>query len=134
VFLLLVTLVGMILVSVILASINDTIYFTYAQVNKLPKVIMANASHFSVELVYKGLNNSNIAFLGPNDMLILDRNDGKVYRIMNGRMLENPLIDLNSFHQDGLIGIATEMNQNGPPYIFLYLNEAPVKYGSDVND
>jgi len=96
--------------------------------------ITDNASHLSVELVFRGLNSSNMAFLGPNDILVLDGNNGKVYRILNGQMLEEPVIDLNSFYQDGLIGIATVKNQNGQPYVFLYLNEAAAKYGNDVND
>jgi len=111
-----------------------TDYFTYALVPKFPEIIKSNASHLTVELVAKGLNSSNMAFLGLNDILILDGNNGKVYRFINGQMLKDPLIDLNSFNQDGLIGITTVKNKNGPSYVFLYLNEAPAKYGKDVND
>jgi aldose sugar dehydrogenase len=108
-------------------------YSTYAQENKLP-IVVENNKNFAIELVFKGLNSSNIALIGPNDILVLNGNKGKVYRILNGQMLEEPIIDLNSFHQDGLIGIATVKNQNGPPYVFLYLNEAPAKYDNDVNN
>jgi glucose/arabinose dehydrogenase len=115
-------------------------YSTYAQEKKLP-IVVENNKNFAIELVFEGLNSPNIeflgpnmAFLGPNDILVPDKNNGKVYRILNGQMLEEPVIDLNSFHEDGLIGIATVKNQNGPPYVFLYLNEAPAKYGNDVND
>ena len=111
-----------------------TFHFTYGQEQKFPEIVMNNDSNLTIELVTKGLNSSNNAFLGPNDILVLDGNNGKVYRILNGQLLKEPLIDLNSFHQDGLIGIATAKNQNGPPYVFLYLNEAPVKYGNDVNN
>ena len=108
-------------------------YSTYAQENKLP-IIVENNKNFAIELVFKGLPSSNIAFLGPNDILVLGGNSGKVYRILNGQMLKEPIIDLNSFNMDGLIGIAIAKNQNGPPYVFLYLNEAPEKYGNDVNN
>jgi aldose sugar dehydrogenase len=108
-------------------------YSTYAQENKLP-IVVENNKNFAIELVFKGLNSSNIAFLGPNDILVLGGNNGKGNRILNGQMLEEPIIDLNSFHQDRLIVIATVKNQNGPPYVFLYLNEAPAKYGNDVNN
>jgi len=98
---------------------EDTIYFTYAQGQKIPKIVMGNADHLGVELVINGLNSSNSAFLGSNDILVLDGSNGKVYRITNGEMLEEPLIDLNSFHQDGLIGIAISENENGPSMEYL---------------
>jgi hypothetical protein len=99
----------------IVLCIGKGMYSTYAEENKLP-IVLENYKNFSIELVFKGLNSSNIAFLGPNDILVLGGNNGKVYRILDGQMLEEPIIDLNSFHQDGLIGIATVKNQNGPPY------------------
>jgi len=115
-------------------------YSTYAQEKKLP-IVVENNKKFAIELVFEAPDSPpidflgpNMAFLGPNDMLVPDKNDGKVYRILNGQMFKEPIIDLNSFHEDGLIGIATVKNQNGPPYVFLYLNEAPVKYGNDVNN
>jgi glucose/arabinose dehydrogenase len=117
----------------IVLCIGNGMYSTNAEENKLP-IVVENNKNFVIELVFKGLNSSNMAFLGPTDILVLGGNNGKVYRILNGQMLEEPIIDLNSFHQDGLIGIATVKNQNGPPYVFLYLNEAPAKYGNDVNN
>ena len=99
-----VTFVALISVFAFMVHIEYTNYFTYAQPQKFPEIIMSNASHLTVELVAKGLNSSNIAFLGLNDILVLDGNNGKVYRFINGQMLKDPLIDLNSFNQDGLIG------------------------------
>jgi glucose/arabinose dehydrogenase len=75
-----------------------------------------------------------MAFLDVNDILILEGLSGKVQRIVNGQMLDKPLLDMNSYYQDGLLGIATTHNENGSTYVFLYLNEAPKKYGSDVDD
>jgi hypothetical protein len=124
--------VVVIFLSIVLCNANG-MYPKYAQEKKLPIVVENNKS-FAIELVFEGLNGSNMAFLGPNDILVLGDNNGKVYRILNGQMLEEPIIDLNSFYEDGLIGIATVKNQNGPPYVFLYLNEAPIKYGNDVNN
>jgi aldose sugar dehydrogenase len=128
-----------IFLSIVLCNGNG-MYSTYAQEKKLP-IVVENNKNFAIELVFEGLNSPNIeflgpnmAFLGPNDILVPDKNNGKVYGILNGQMLEEPVIDLNSFHEDGLIGIATVKNQNGPPYVFLYLNEALAKYGNDVND
>jgi len=86
------------------------------------------------ETVFKGINGStNMAFLGQ-DILVLEKGSGQVKRIVNGQMLEEPLIDVNSYHQDGLIGIDTARSQNGSTYVFLFFNEAPSKYGTDVDD
>jgi aldose sugar dehydrogenase len=93
-------------------------YPTNAEENKLP-IVVENNKNFAIELVFKGLNSSNIAILGPNDILALGGNNGKVYRILNGQMLEEPIIDLNSFHQDGLIGIATVKNPKWSTLCFL---------------
>ena len=109
-------------------------YSTYAQENKLP-IVVENNKNFTIETVFTGINSStNMAFLGPNDILVLDDNSGKVNRILNGSMLDETLIDVNSFYQDGLIGIATTKSQNGLIYVFLYYNEAPLKYGADVDN
>ncbi len=109
--------------------------FIYAQDNEgeiLPRV---NDSRLTVERVYTGLNEStNMAFLDTNDLLVLEGQSGKVQRIVNGQMLDKPLIDMNSYYQDGLLGIATSREANGSTYVFLYLTEAPKKYGTDVDD
>jgi glucose/arabinose dehydrogenase len=117
---------------------NYSIYGQYSQTElyshdkTLPYV---TDDHLSVELVYSGLNGStNMAFLDANDILILEQVSAKVVRIVNHNMLDEPLIDLNSYFQDGLVGIATAPNQNGSTSVFLYFNEAPVKYGADVDN
>jgi glucose/arabinose dehydrogenase len=119
----------------IVLCIGNGMYSTYAQENKLP-IVVENNKNFAIEPVFTGINggSTNMAFLGPNDILVLQKNSGKVNRILNGSMLDEPLIDVNSFYQDGLIGIATTKSQNGLIYVFLYYNEAPLKYGADVDD
>ena len=74
----------------------------------------------------------NMAFLGVNDLLVLEDTKGKVFRIMNGQIVEEPLLDFPAYTPDGLTGIAALKLQNGSPYVFLYLNEAPTKPGKDV--
>jgi aldose sugar dehydrogenase len=94
-----------------------------------------NDDRLYVEQVYTGINRStNIAFLNVNDILVLEELSGKVQRIVNGQMLDKPLVDLNSYYQDGLLGIDTARNVNGSTYVFLFLNEAPKEYGTDVDD
>ncbi len=98
-----------------------------------PSLTVSNNSNDSVpqltiERVFTGVNDStNMAFLGPNDLLVLERESGKVDRIVNGQLLKDPLIDVNTHFQDGLIGITTTHNQNGSTYVFLYFNEVSIK-------
>jgi aldose sugar dehydrogenase len=66
-----------------------------------------------------------MAFLGPNDILVLEKNTGNVHRITNGQMLPQPLLHANVATQieRGMLGIA--VTKNGPTtYVFLYYTEA----------
>ena len=49
-----------------------------------------------------------MAFLAPNDILVLEKNTGKVDRIVNGRLLPNPVLDVAvaNYIERGLLGIA----------------------------
>ena len=96
---------------------------------------IVNSNHFRVERIFSGINDStSMAFVGPNDILILERESGKVDRILNGQMLDKPLIDVNAHYKDGLLGIATSEGNNGSLFVFLFFNEAPREYGMDVDN
>jgi glucose/arabinose dehydrogenase len=89
-------------------------------------------SNLKVQLVFKGLKfATSMAFLGPNDILVLDKNSSTVKRIVNGRMLEESLLHVNVTNRDteqGLLGIAISKPHNDkPPYVFLYLTECTKK-------
>src|SRR5687768_5601913 len=48
-----------------------------------------------VELVYEGLDYpTNMAFLASNDILVLEKNKGTIQRIIDGQMLEQPVLDV----------------------------------------
>ena len=51
---------------------------------------------------------TTMAFLGPDDFLILEKNTGNVKRVTNGVLLEKPLLHVNTNIKDerGLLGIA----------------------------
>jgi hypothetical protein len=93
-----------------------------------------------IERIFSVPNNTNMflganmAFKGPNDILIMDDVSGKVWRIIGSRLSDEPLVDVNSHHNDGLIGIAVSKNQSRATYVFLYFNEAPLSYGADIED
>src|ERR671931_2697775 len=88
-----------------------------------------NDPNLKVEEVFNGLEEAtSMAFLGPNDILVLEKDKGTVQRIVDGKMLPDPLLDVNVANLDerGLLGIAVakQTNNNGPRYVFLYYTES----------
>jgi glucose/arabinose dehydrogenase len=80
-----------------------------------------------------------MAFLGPDDILVLEKNNGIVRRIINGTMLPEPLLDVTvaNKHERGMLGIAVAEKTNPipPPYVFLYFTEsAATKEEGDGSD
>jgi glucose/arabinose dehydrogenase len=83
--------------------------------------------HLKVDLVYNGLQfPSSMAFLGPNDILVLEKNEGLVERIVDGKLLPQPLlrVPVANVAERGLLGIAIARNQNGHTYVFLYYTKS----------
>src|SRR5918911_678572 len=85
--------------------------------------------NLKVELVAQGLRSpTSMAFLGPNDILVLEKESGTVQRITNGQMLPQPLLQVpvSTTSERGMLGIAIAKhnNNNGPTYIFLYYTKA----------
>jgi glucose/arabinose dehydrogenase len=77
---------------------------------------------------------TTMAFLGQDDILVLEKDKGTVQRVVNGNQLEKPLLDLNvsGFGEDGLLGISVTKYSDGnsPTYVYLYLTESQ---DGDVN-
>src|ERR687885_746477 len=95
--------------------------------------------NLKVEVVSKGLKSpTSMAFLGPNDILVLEKNNGTVQRIVNGVMLPKPLLDVNvaTWNERGMLGIAVAKNTttstNSTTYVFLYYTES--SGGKDGDD
>ena len=76
-----------------------------------------------------------MAFVGPDDILVLDRNEGKVYRITGGIMASEPVLDVNiaTVGYRGMLGIDT-LKHEGRNYVFLYYTESNGKDGSDESE
>jgi glucose/arabinose dehydrogenase len=83
---------------------------------------------FELELVSSALKDpTGMAFIGPNDILVTEKNTGTVQRILNGEILEEPLLDVNVNGEDerGLLGISVSKNTTvGKTYVFLFYTEA----------
>jgi aldose sugar dehydrogenase len=126
----------------------DTIYLI-----KIDNPFIFNAN-LKAEVVYQGLNRStSMEFLGPGDILVTEKNTGKVIQIKNGT--GKTLLDVNvaNLGERGLLGVATtpkpiaseednnkrkpekdnnkENNSNKDKYVFLYFTEAKSYDGED---
>jgi aldose sugar dehydrogenase len=98
-----------------------------------PAVSNKNNTHMSgpsladptlkTQLLFKGLKfPTTMAFLGPNDILVLEKDTGTVVRIVNGTLQSQPLLDVSVANLDerGMLGIAVSKYIHGPTYVFLY--------------
>jgi aldose sugar dehydrogenase len=93
-----------------------------------------NDPDLKVEVVNSGLElPTGMAFLGPNDILVLEKDKGTVQRIIDGKMLPEPLLDVDVANKSerGLLGIAVSKHEDGTTYVFLYYTESQVE-GSDI--
>ncbi len=92
------------------------------------------------QIIDTGLKRAtSMAFLGPNDILVLEKNTGVVHRILNGKILPKPLLNVNVANEAerGLLGIAIAKGENGDTntenvdsngsntrHVFLYYTES----------
>lgn len=92
------------------------------------------ADKFKSEIVFKSNRFlTSMSFLDYNDILVLEKNSGKVQRIINGQMLDEPVLDVDvaSKYDRGLLGIAIMKekvsepeNGNNPISVFLFFTES----------
>ena len=82
----------------------------------------------NIELIANGIESpTGMAFVGSDDILVLEQVKGTVQRIVNGSMLEDPILDVNVNAEDerGLLGIAVSKNSSTEQtYVFLFYTEA----------
>jgi aldose sugar dehydrogenase len=76
---------------------------------------------------------SNMAFLHQNEILILDRDQGRVYEIIDFKMKQEPLLDVNvaTVGYRGMLGIDTLSGKDNVTYVFLYYTESIRNDGDD---
>jgi aldose sugar dehydrogenase len=85
--------------------------------------------NLKAQTIFSGLHiPTSMAFLGPDDFLVVEKKTGDVIRIVNGKMQGSPLLHVNVAAQieRGLLGIAVQKSTNNhtPIYVFLYYTEA----------
>ena len=84
--------------------------------------------NLGVRTVVSGLNQpTSMAFLGPDDFLVLEKATGRVVRVKNG-VARGVALDLNvnSASERGLLGIALHPNFNTNHFVYLYWTESTV--------
>jgi glucose/arabinose dehydrogenase len=120
---------------------NSTIYFTqtYGQILRERPFSLSVSnprvfdSRLKVEQVAEGLDlPTTMAFLGPDDFLVLEKDKGTVVRVTNGIISGQPLLDVNVANsvERGMCGIAVSKN-GSTTYVFLYFTEIDGKDGDD---
>ena len=65
-----------------------------------------------------------MSFIGPDDILVLEKDNGTVRRVVDGELQEEPVLDVavandNDTNERGLLGMAV-----AKPYVFLYYTES----------
>ncbi|MGB9167817.1 MAG: PQQ-dependent sugar dehydrogenase [Nitrososphaeraceae archaeon] len=80
--------------------------------------IVLSDPKLKLELVTSGLDfPTTMAFLGPNDFLILEKDTGLVKRVINGKTIETPLLQIEVSKKDerGLLGVAVSERKKPDP-------------------
>jgi aldose sugar dehydrogenase len=89
--------------------------------------------NLAVRPVVEGLNTpTSLAFLGPDDLLVLEKNTGRVQRVVDGEV-QSTVLDLavNFGSERGLLGIALHPDFPTNPGVYLYWTESTT--GADTN-
>ena len=88
---------------------------------------------FQVERIFAGdFEPSSMVFLGADDVLVLDREEGKVFRVTHG-IQSGPLLDVNvaTYGYRGLLGVVKSVTKN-TTNVFLYFTESATQDSSDM--
>jgi len=102
------------------------------------EVPIMNDTNLKADVVVSGLDlPTSMAFLDPDDILVTEKEKGTVQRIIDGKMLAEPLLDVNvaNISERGLLGIAVSKNvtKSTDPhtYVFMFYSETLAKDGGD---
>jgi aldose sugar dehydrogenase len=126
-----------------LASYSNFAYTAYASDGLSggplePSQPVIDDPNLKLELVSEGLQlPTQMAFIGPNDILVLEKETGTVKRIVNDVIQEEPVLDVNvaTGYDRGLLGIAmaetdNEIIQGNANIVYFYYTESE----RDAND
>jgi len=98
--------------------------------NTSPTMLHPN---LGVRAVVTGLTQpTTMAFIGENDLLVLEKGTGRVQRVVNGA-IDSTVLDLavNFGSERGLLGVALHPDFPSNPGVYLYWTESTT--GADTN-
>ena len=90
-------------------------------------------SNLKITTIAEGLSTpTTMTFVGPDDILVLEKDTGMVKRIVNGKVLPKPVLDVNVANsiERCLCGIAVSKD-GSTTYVFIYYTEIDGKDGED---
>jgi len=107
--------------------------------SSLQKMPSLKDPNLKVELVASGLRYPTaMAFVGNDDILVLEKNNGTIQRIVNGKLLDKPVLDINVANkvERGLLGIAVANQTLGndmfnKTYVYLFYTQS-TEDGNDI--
>jgi len=90
--------------------------------------------NLAVRTVVSGLQlPTSMAFIGANDILVLEKGTGRVQRVVNGAPPETVLdLAVNSASERGLLGIALDPQFPTTPFVYLFWTESTTGADSAV--
>lgn len=115
------------------------IYGAYSKASPFSDGPVITDRSLSVEEITDDLDfPTSMAFIGDNDILVTEKNTGKVIRILDGQILDEPVIDtaVSTQIDRGLLGIDVSVDpSSGKIFVFLFYTESGNgKDGSDLED
>lgn len=90
-------------------------------------------SNLKIATIADGLSTpTTMAFIGPGDILVLEKDTGMVKRIVNGKVLAKPVLDVNVANsiERCMCGIAVSKDSS-TTYVFIYYTEIDGNDGDD---
>ncbi|WP_134483860.1 PQQ-dependent sugar dehydrogenase [Candidatus Nitrosocosmicus franklandus] len=119
---------------------NNLSFGAYIKAPLAPDGPTVKDNNLVVEKIVDGLNiPTSMAFLGPNDLLVTEKETGRVIHIVDGQIQEAPALDVSvaTAIERGLLGIAVSKQTDGRTFVFLSYTESGndedgSDYGSNV--
>ena len=129
------------IILILLSSNYSSVNFSYGAYSKAqpsPDGPTINDDSLTVEKVTSDLTfPTSMTFVGNNDILVTEKNTGRIMRVLDGQVQDNPLLDLPvaSKIERGLLGIAASKHLDGKIFVFLsYTESGNNEDGSDVSN
>ena len=123
---------GLLTISLIAVVVLCLVIWVTNNVYTVPTVKDPN---LKVQRFATGLSTpTSMAFLGQNDILVLEKNKGTVQRIKDGVLLSQPLLDVNvaTESEEGMLGIDVFKRSTNSYYVFLYYTAASSDGGNAI--